>query len=512
MSSSRTVKTMKNISFTFANQILMLVLSFVSRTIFIRVLGVEYLGISGLFADVLGLLSMADLGINSAMAYSFYKPLAEKDYKKMAALTSFYKVIYNGIAIVVTFAGLLVTPFLRNIVNLERDIPNLEIYYLLSLAGIVVSYLCVYKTSVIVADQNNYIVTKINMVINIVKTVLQIIFLLIVRNYIVFLMISVAANIINNLIASRKSEKMYPFIRNKEKLLREEKREIFNNIKSMVVFKLSSVMLNATDNILISTIVGTIAVGYYSNYQLVMKKINVLYTTVFSSMVASIGNLIVKENAKKRYEIFRCELSIIFLISGVVVPCYTILINDLIRLWLGKNFIFDNVTVIAIAMNMYLSCVLQPVWSYREATGMFRKTKWVMFLCACLNIVLSILLGYKIGIAGILFASSISRLLTSFWIDPWLLYRDFFERSSKGYFKDMFINFSIIVALIFGLGTVGSIYEVNNWIEMFIKSGIVFVICCLVTLGFYRKSEETKIMVKRISGIANNFFVCFKKK
>ena len=144
MEKGRTKRSIINIGFNFANQIITLALSFISRTVFIHTLGVEYLGINGLFTDVLGILSMADLGFNTAMVYSFYKPLAENDIKKLTALTTYYKRVYNIIAAVITVVGLLITPFLDLIVKTENEIPLLKVYYLFSLAGVVISYLFVF--------------------------------------------------------------------------------------------------------------------------------------------------------------------------------------------------------------------------------------------------------------------------------------------------------------------------------------------------------------------------------
>ena len=284
MEESRTKKATQNIAYGMVNQILSLVLSFVSRTVFINFLGVEYLGINGLFSDVLNLLSLADLGFNTAMIFSFYKPIAEKDYKKMAGLTTFYRKVYSIIATLVGTVGILLIPFLKYIVNVETAIPNLEIYYLLSLAGVVVSYICVYKTSIITADQNGYIVTRITMLTSTFKTIVQIISLVLWKNYIIYLIIGVIVNLVNNIIASIVAEKNYPFIKEKYQLSKEEQKSILNNMGSVFIYKASSVMLNATDNILISVIVGTAMVGYYSNYLMLETKITMFYSLIFTSM------------------------------------------------------------------------------------------------------------------------------------------------------------------------------------------------------------------------------------
>lgn len=503
MTKGRTQKAVKNVVFNFVNQVVTLLLAFVSRTVFIWGFGVEYLGINGLFSDVLGLLSMADLGFGTAMVYSFYRPLAEKDYQKMAALTSFYKKIYTAIAIGVAVIGIALMPALPYIINLETQISNINIYYLLSLANIVFSYLCVYKTSILNADQKAYKVTKITMQINIIKTLIQIISIFVWKNYIVYLVIGCVSVLLNNIIASQVAAKEYPFIQEKADLSREQKGDIFRNIGSVFLYKVSSVLLNTTDNLLISIIVGTVAVGYYSNYLMLQNKISLFYTMLFTSLTASIGNLIVNEKAEKRYEIFECEQSVSFIVCGVVIPCYVLLANDLIKVWLGAEYVLANEIVAIIGLNMYLSCVLQPLWSYREATGLYRKTKWVMVACAFLNLVLSVCLGKLMGIAGILLASALARLLTYVWYEPKLLFKEYFSISPQKYYLQMLGNLTLILIIVVITGKIGRLIIVDNIVLWLMKACCIGVCSLVIVLLVYIRSEGVKILCQKVKVYLN---------
>lgn len=312
MKYGRTKYVFYNISMNFMNQFTNILLSFISRTIFIKVLGVDLLGVNGLFVDLLSLLSMADLGINTAMVYSFYKPIAENDKIKISELVTFYKKIYNFIAITITILGISIIPFLKIIINTDKNIPLLNIYYLFSLAGVVLSYLFVYKTSIITADQKNYVITRITMIINFIKTTLQIFSLIIFKNYIIYLLINLVCNFINNFICSKKAEKLYPYINKRNELNKEEKMGIFNSIKSVFIYKISSILLTATDNTLISMIIGTTTVGYYSNYLLISNKVISIIQIIFGGLTASIGNVIVKDSSEKKYEIYEATQSVLF--------------------------------------------------------------------------------------------------------------------------------------------------------------------------------------------------------
>lgn len=494
MENGRTKSGIKNIAASVINQIITLLLSFVSRSVFIHYLGASYLGMNTLFTDVLGILSMADLGFNTAMVYSFYKPLAERNYKKMAALTSFYKKVYSIIAISVAALGMLITPIIPYIINLDTEIDHLYLYYWISLARVVFSYVCVSKTCIFTSDQKNYEIVKITTVVNVIATLIQILVLVMFSNYMLYLSVSVFNSLAINIIASSKATKEYPFIKEKEQLDEVEKNTIFKNISSSFIYKLSSILLNYTDNILISVMFGTVTVGYYSNYLLIQNKISLLYSLVFTSLTASIGNLIVKENKRKRYEIFASEQTVSFIISLIVIPCYVGLVDEFVLIWLGNRFLLDQSMTMAIGLNMYLSCVLQPLWSYREATGLYRKTKWIMVVCAGLNVILSIILGALIGVSGIIWASSLSRILTYVWYEPRALFKEFFSLSSTNYMKSLMKNTVLVVIL----SVVSCLYKRNepSLVYWLTKAIIIGSICTMTAYVVYRNSDEALLLKK----------------
>lgn len=501
MENSRTKKSINNILMGFFNQIITLILGFVSRTIFIKVLGVELLGINGLFSDVLNLLSMADLGFNTAMVYSFYKPIAENNTKKISALINFYRKVYNIIAITITIIGLAILPFLDLIVNTDEDIPLLEIYYLFALAGVVISYLFVYRTSIITADQKNYVVVRITIITNFIKTIIQIISLVIFENYIVYLLINLIGNFLNNYIASKKAVTLYPYIKEKNKLKLEDKKNIFNNIKSIFLYKISGSLLNATDNTLISILIGTVEVGYYSNYLMIVNKALSIIQIIFSSLTASIGNLVIKEKSEKRYEVFIAVQSVSFIICGITVTSFSLLINDLITVWLGKEFTFSYEVVLAISFNMYLACVLQPLWSYREATGLYMKTKYLMLIAAILNLILSIILGKLIGICGIFLASAIARLTTYFWYEPSLLFKEYFGKSIWKYYGSIFTNVIVMTITCIVFNKLFCLFEITSWTSLIIKAIICGIATSIIFISIYYKSEGFNIIINKIKQI-----------
>ena len=363
----------------------------------------------------------------------------------------------------------------------------------------------VYKTAILNADQKGYILTKYAGVFNILKTVCMITFLILTKNYTVYLCVQIAFTYGQNIYSSHIAEKMYPFVKEKVKLPWNEAKEVFKNIKSVFIYKISGVLLNATDNTLISIIIGTAAVGYYSNYTMITTKIAGFVNTLFYSLTASLGNLIVKENQEKRFEIFKVMQSVSILLSTICVICVVFLEQDLIKIWLGTEYVLDNIVLYAIVINFYLLIALLPIWVFREATGLYRKTKYIMLLTAGLNLFFSIILGEMIGLAGIIFASALSRLVTYFWIEPQLLFEKYFGQSCVVYFigivKSLLVT--VLVYLVEWL-TVSRIH-VSTWIGLGLKSCLVGGICLGIVMLFYWKSEGAVILKNKIKVIMQGF-------
>lgn len=504
MNNSRTGNSVRNITYSFVNKGITVVLAFVSRSIFIYCLGKEYLGIQGLFSDILTMLSLADLGFSTAMVFSMYKPLAESDTKKLAALTSFYKYVYRIIAIIITVIGISLIPFLKYLVNMETEIPHLTLYYVLYLANTVASYLTIYKTSILSADQKEYIITKFTGIFSIVCTIVTSIVLLLTRNFILYLVIQVIFTYGKNFYISYKAEKIYPYINEKGTLSKTERKKLFKTIGSGFIYKASGIILTGTDNILISIIVGTVFVGYYSNYTIISNQLSGFINILFYSLTASLGNLIVQESKKKCYEIFNIIQSASMIITSFCVICLFFLQEDLIRIWLGEQFILDKLILVAIVTNFYFLNALYPIRVYRDACGLYNKTKLIMIMTAIINIVISIILGKRLGLAGILFGTAISKILTFFWYEPIILFKEHFEKSSIYYFRDIIKNI-MVIGIIFVIESFICAYiTVNSWFSLILKGIVVSTIAILIILFFYWNSVGCKLVVSKARELINN--------
>ena len=503
---SRIKNASKNVILGMSYQVISLVLSFVSRTIFIWVLGIEFLGLDGVIRNAIGLLSLVDLGLGTVMAYTFYAPLANRDSKHLSALLNFYRQIYTCIAIAVIMIGIITLPFLHVIINTDMDVPNLSIYYMISVFQVASTYLFTYKNTILWADQKGYIIIKWRIIFYVIRLALQILGLIYVASYILYILTECVFDIGCNLVTTRMAEQSYPFIKNNNKLTREQQKKIISNIFSGVIYKFSSVVMSATDNVFISMLVNTATVGYYSNYFLIQNKVSIVCSMLFSSTTASVGNVVCVEQSVKRYQVFLCEQVVSFILASSVVPLYFCFIDDFICIWLGNTYLLDTVSKILISVNLYIFCIMQPVRTFREATGLYQKIKACIASCAIMNVILSYILGMFFGLSGIIFASLLSVLMTTFWFEPMYLYRHVFNKSLISYFKDIIKNFIYLIIIIYIMLNIKSFYIIDSWIELvtavFLGGGVLL-IC---SFSVYRKSSGGEIVLNKLLNLLRAYF------
>lgn len=474
---SRLGNTLRNFKFGAAAQLVVTLLGFVSRTVFIRVLGMEYSGVNGLYTSILDVLSLTELGLADVVIYSLYKPLAEGDTDRLAALMGYYKVIYRYIALAVGVIGLCLVPFLRVLVKSQIDRFHLVLYYLMFLANSVCSYLLVYKASIIQADQKRYLISKYNMLFKLLATLLQIVLLLVLRNFTVYLSIQIGMTVVNNLYVSRKADRLYPCLREKRELPKEEKKAIFRDVRHMFSYKAGGQLLTGTDNLYISSMISTATVGIYDNYTMIQTMVVSAFTnTLNQAVLGSIGNLNATGTQEQKKRIFDVYSLVFSWITTFCALSLLALYNPFIRIWAGEDWLLPMSTVAVICLNYFLPNVLTPVWSYRNTTGLFREMRNILLYAAGINLVLSYFMGLRWGLTGILAATAVSRVLTSFWYEPYLLHKRIFGCSSIPFFLRQGACLGIVVLSFAAITLVSSLCGLGVWGDFFLRGVLCLVI------------------------------------
>ena len=492
---TRTENSAKNFYTGLINQFLVLIFRFITRTILIKYLGEEYLGINGLFSNILNLLSLADLGIGTALVYSLYKPISDGDEVRQNVITKYLKKVYFTIGIIIVCAGLLLTPFLNFVVKEKVDFINLYFVYFIYIFQSASSYLFFASYyEFLGANQKKYISNNISNIIIIISNVVQILILIFLKNFYVYLLSILFFNIFQTFLIAKKTKKMFPFLNkdvNKE-LTKKEKSDIYKDCGSLFVYRINYVVLTATDNIIISKYIGLVMVGIYSNYVLITNSIVNILSTFFNSINASVGNLHATNDKGKDYYIFKLINFITVVCFGIFGICLYNLINEFIVLWLGKDFLLPMYLVFIIVVNLYMEGLRQLLTTYRTSYGLFRQAKFIPLFGMIVNIVVSIILVQKIGLFGVLLGTLISNLVSFLWYDPFLIYKNVFKKNPFDYYFRNLYYFIVFVLLGYICKFVCSIITINGILGFFIH-GLVCVFIPLIFIMFsYYNSEYGK--------------------
>ena len=510
MKNYRTKNVAKNIVFALLGQIIKILLSFISRTIFIRILGIEYLGLNGLFTNVLMLLSFAELGIGNAIIFSMYKPLATDDKEKIKSLMNLYAKAYRLIGAFVFIAGLLVIPFMGYII---KDTPpikeSINCIYLLFLVNTTLSYFFVYKKSIIIADQKNYIVSLYIQIFYVAQVVIQIVFLFLTREYVLFLIIQIISTILNNIVTAIKANKMYPYLKigTIETLDKTERKTIFANVRALFLYKLGSVMLNGTDNIIISALIGITAVGLSSNYLLVVTAISTILGQIMNAFTASIGNLNAIGSRTNKEKVFKKLFLLSTWLCGFFAIGLFLFLNSFIKIWLGNDFLLSEGVVFAIVLHFYINSVHFTAYTYRVTMGLFVEGKLAPLSAAILNIILSLLLGKTFGLIGIFLATSIARFFTTGLVDPILVYSKGFSKNPIWYFIKYFLYAFLFCALYFLLKFIVLNINVTGILGFVIQVALVTIIFNGVMILIFWRNKDFKDIRTALSGVVSNIII-----
>ena len=497
--STRTANSVKNIATGFLGQFIQTFLGFISRTVFIKCLAAEYLGVNGLFTNILSVLSLAELGVGNAIIYALYKPLADKDEKKISELMNFYAKAYKIIGILIIMVGIILTPFLKYLI---KDVPNISesiyVIFFFYLFNTAITYFFSYKNSIITADQKNYIALIISYIIAIVQTILQIGVLIITRNFILYLIVQSLCSLIYNIVISITADKLYPFLnRNKkQKLDKNFKKELVINIKALMIVKLSGVLVNNTDNIIITCFSGLSAVGLCSNYNMLISVISSILNQIFSGITASIGNLNAKESKEKQKDFFDIINFANFWLYGFAVIGIIIMSNDIIKVWIGDRFILPIHIPIILGVNFYMVGMQNAVWTYKNTLGLFRYGKYILVFTAGINLLLSVILGSYMGLFGILLATAISRILTNSWYDPYVVFKYGLNSSVKNYFIRYFKFLGILAIGVVVTFYITSFIEVTGISTLILKLVICFIIPNIIFILIFCRTKEYKYFMR----------------
>lgn len=434
---SRTRMSKRNFTASIVGRLVGMITSFAGRSIFVKVLEAEYLGLGGFFGNIFSVVSLCELGIGAAVSQSLYKPLAENDKYRVSAIISFYSRVCKIVALITLALSLLAFPFLPSIVKTNLDMNMIKTAYLLFVLHSAVSYLLAPKCMLVVCDQRMYIVTLVRSVFSIAALVLQSAMLVLTGNYILYLTSRILVLVIEDLLINWYADKKYPCLSLKIRVTNEYKKNLSGNVKALMWHKMGGVLSRSTDSLLLTYFVGLAGMGKYSNYALVIGTIGAFFDVAVNAVGASVGNLGACDRGEKSENIMRKMYFINFWMLTVGTSIIVSTLNPFISLWLGEDMLFTNAEMLVIVSSFYFSCIRDPVQIFVSTYGLFKESKYIPVMRALLNLVLSVAFVQNMGVAGVFLGTVLSTVLVPLFGEVMVLYKYGFSMKPMKFYKEM---------------------------------------------------------------------------
>ena len=491
MKIERTKNTIKNIKAGLILKFYQMIIPFAIRTIMIYVMGVEYLGLNSLFASVLQVLNLAELGVGSAMVFAMYKPIAHDDEATICALMRLYRKYYRIIGLVVGIVGLLLTPAVPHLIS--GDVPegmNVYTLYLLNLGATVLTYwLFAYKNCILQAHQRTDVSSFIAVVTYSLQCLFQIIVLTLYKSYYLYVIVALLAQALNNIVTAVVATRMYPQYRPTGVMNRDEVREINRKIQDIFTAKIGSVVLKSSDSIIISAFLGLSVLAIYNNYFFIASSIIGVVEIVLSSMMAGLGNSYVLETKEKNYTDLEKFTFLFLWLTGVCTCCFLGMYQPFMEVWTGPDLMLEFGAVICFAAYFFVYTLNRLLSIYKDAAGLWHKDRFRPLITAMVNLSLNLWWVRDWGIYGVLLSTVLSMVAVGM---PWILYNlfhSFFDRSMMRRYVTQVLRLGILTV---------------------VAGALVCGLCAWLPIGPWPKLVISAVVSVVVPNVL--FFVCLRKE
>lgn len=505
----------KNVTCSFLSSFFSIVIGLVAQNLFLRILNTEYLGLNGLFDNILSMLSIVELGIGTAIIYNLYKPIVEKNKEQVKSLMLFYKKAYNIITIIIFTLGILVIPFLRNIVGKVEIEINISLVYFLFLLNIVASYILSYKRSLLYASKKNYIVNLVHIGYLIVANTSQLSLLYTTKNYYIYLIVKILMTLMENFVISIMVNNQFKYLSLKDAKPLDKKTEndILKKVKALFFHKVGGFIVLGTDNIIISKYLGIIVVGLYSNYYLIINSVVKLFSQMIISLTPSVGHLLVENNSNNNYSAFKKIRFMTFWIDTFVSISVLVIMQSFICIWIGKKYLLDNIVLFVLVFNCFQSLFKNSFGVFKDAAGIYYEDRFVPLFEAFINIVVSIVLCKLIGLPGVFIGTISSSLIHWIYSFPVIVYKRLFKQSYKLYIRDTIGYFSLFIVIAILTYLISYCINISSiWIKFFVNASICLVVPNLLLFIIFKNTENCEYFINIIKEVMTKFKNIFRKK
>lgn len=481
----------KNVAVSIGFKVILTIAAIVVRRFVIHYIGNEVNGLNSLYTSLLDFLSVAELGVGSAITFCMYKPIVEGDTDKVSALYRLFTKLYFIIAAVIGIAAGCLMPFLK---YLAKDYANagvnLYLTFGLMLISVILSYCFSSKTSLINAYKNNYITTTISSAGQCIQDGLQILVLVLTKSFVWFLICRIISICLQWLATEIYARYKYGnIIKNRQKIDAETKKTVTKNIKAMFMHKIGYVLVNTADSIIISAFIGIVILGKYSNYTTIIVAMSSMLALCFAPLTSVIGHMFVEEGKESARKYCRFFHTLNFVLGMVFFLGYYAVVDNLIAILFGNDLELSHAIAMVITVDYFIQFMRQAVSLFRDATGTFYYDRWKPLIEGLINIGLSILFvcvfpeDYRV--VGVIVATIITNVLICHVVEPYVLYRHAFETSVKKYYLRNYLYIIVFVGAMFAVHFCMQHFE-NQWMELLVNGCISLAfsvpICVIVSL------------------------------
>ncbi|WP_147533179.1 lipopolysaccharide biosynthesis protein [Bacillus marasmi] len=499
----RSINSIKNIAVSILLQLVIILLGFMSRKVFLDSLGTEYLGVNGVLTNIIAILSLVEAGISGSLTYNLYKPLAENNREKIIALVQLYKQVYRVLAFIIFVVSLAIYPILDHLLKGSESVSFLKLAFFIFVLKNIVYYFYEHKVAIFVADQKEYILTRIYTIFHVIATLAKMLILILTKDFILFLIIELITNTLQCFINNRVVAKRYPYLFTKKRyqLEKQEKAGLITQIKALFLHKVGTYFIYGTDNMIISYFLGVGTVGLYANYLMLIGQVGALFTPILGGMTASVANVITIEGKDKQYSVFNMVYLINFWLYSIGIIFLYNLLEPFINWWLGDGYLLDHLTFIILLVNFYLTGMRACITTFKEGGGIFVLDKYTPIIEAGLNVGISMILVHYLGLAGIFLGTTIS-LLAVFWYPPRLVFKNIFGQKVSTYFwKYGFYSLLAVVTCVVTTLLIDHLFSGNSLLILVGKGLVCLFVPNLVYLLVFFKRPEFQYLKDIIGNI-----------
>lgn len=501
MKIERTKNATRNIGAGMILRLYQTAVPFLMRTLMIQFMGVGYLGLNSLFSSILHVLNLAELGVGSAMTFSMYKPIAEDDTPRICAMMRLYRRYYRLIGLLVGIVGIMLTPFVPRLIT--GEVPSeLNVYwlYLLNLGATVLTYwLFAYRNCLLQAHQRQDLASKIMLVTSTVQFALQILIVMYVKNYYLYVIVLLFSTVCNNILTAIVTCKQYPQYKPRGNLAREEVRIINGKIRDLFTGKISYVILQYADTIVISAFLGLTSLAIYQNYMFVAGAVISCLEIILSSMTAGLGNCFITETREKNFKDLS-KFSFLFLwLTGVCTCCFLAMYQPFMEIWMGRELMLGDGMVILFATYFLVYTFARFMIVYKDAAGLWHQDRFRPLAAAALNLGLNLLTVQTWGLYGVIISTIVSMVVISI---PWMLknlFSTIFDRQMlQSYLGQIIREIAVtcISAVLVVLVTAQMQFDV--WLTLFASALVALLVPNALFFVVFRRDEQFRPAVQFI--------------